>query len=391
MPQLPLPLRPAGNASRTRSVTCIAMTAISVAIALASGCGKAAAPGTESDASAQAQVVDIATVATRDIDVTVEAVGTVFPADQVDIRPQVSGTLVSAPFTEGEEVEAGHVLAVLDDSKARASLALVQAQLDSARARLAVASERLGRFGRLAKEDLVSREEFSTLDAEQKAAAANVREKEAEVRLAERNIEDYTLKAPFRGRVGIRKVYAGNYVEAGTVIVTILSADPVEVLFTIPGSELPGVTIGQEALIRDTDPERTVVGKGLVRVLDPRVDKDTRMASVKVLAPNPDSRMKPGQFVGVTLVREHRGAAPVVPEDAVIASGGKTWIYVVDGDRASRREVTLGQRLPGLVEARSGVKAGDAIVVRGQHRLTDGAQVRKNEPAPAAASDSGKR
>lgn len=367
-----------------------AVTAALVLALLATGCGRGDGDATTS-AAGQAPLVDVAAVAERDIDVTIDAVGTVYPSDQVDVRPQVSGTLVSAPFTEGEEVEAGHVLAVLDDSKARASLALVQAQLDSAKARLAVATERLGRFGRLAKEDLVSREEFSTLDSEQKAAAANVREKEAEVRLAERNLEDYTLKAPFRGRVGIRKVYVGNYVESGTVLVTILASDPIEVLFTIPGSVLPGVTIGQDALVRDTDPARTVIGRGRVRVLDPRVDKDTRMASVKVLAPNPDSRMKSGQFVGVTLVREHRAAAPVVPEDAVIPSGGKTFVFVVEGDAASRREVTLGQRLPGLVEVRSGVKAGETIVVRGQHRLTDGMRIQRNAPVAAPSTDPGKR
>jgi RND family efflux transporter MFP subunit len=344
-------------------------------------------PAATAAADGPVHLVDTAVVATRDIDVTLEAVGTAYASGQVDIRPQISGTLLTAPFVEGDEVEVGHVLAVFDDSKARASLALVQAQLDSARARMAVATERLARFRRLAAEDLVSREEFATLESDQKAAAAVVREKEAEVRLAERNLEDYTLKAPIAGRMGIRHVDVGNFVEAGTVISTLVAADPLEVLFTVPGSELPGLAVGQEVTIRDTNPARSELGLGRIRVLDPRVDTGTRMASVKALVPNPDYRMKAGQFVGVALVRERRAASPVVPEDAVVTSGGKAWVYVVEGDRARKREVELGQRLPALVEVRSGVKAGETIVVRGQHRVADGARVERN----AAATDSGTR
>lgn len=370
-------MRRSPYASRGAALLFLALTAAACG-------GSEPAPGAGAD---QAQLVDVAVVEARDIDVTLDAVGTAYASGQVDIRPQVSGTMVSAPFVEGDHVEAGHVLAVFDDSKARASLALVQAQLDSARAKVAVATERLGRFGRLAREDLVSREEYATLESEQKAAAATVREKEAEVRLAERNLEDYTLKAPIAGRMGIRHVDIGNYVEAGTVIATLVAADPLEVLIHIPGSALPGVFLGQDALIRDTDPARTVIGHGRVRVLDPRVDQETRMATVKVLVPNADYRLHAGQFVGVTLVSEHRAASPVVPEDAVIPNGGKTWVFVVDGERTVRREVVLGQRLPGLVEVRSGVKAGETIVVRGQHRLADGSRIQKN----AAAPDAGKR
>jgi RND family efflux transporter MFP subunit len=361
-----------------------------VAALLAAACGGGEPSGAAGvDASLP---VDVAIVGTRDLDVTIDAVGTAYASGQVDIRPQISGTLMTAPFVEGDAVEAGHVLAVFDDSKARASLALVQAQLDSSRARLAVATERLGRFRSLAAEDLVSREEYATLDAEQKSAAASVREKEAEVRLAERNLEDYTLKAPIAGRMGIRHVDVGNYVEAGTVLATLVAADPLEVLFTVPASALEGIAVGQDAQIRDTDPARTVIARGRIRVLDPRVDEATRMASVKALVPNPDHRLKAGQFVGVTLVREHRAAAPVVPEDAVLPSGGKTWVFVIDGDRASRREVTIGQRLSGLVEVRSGVKAGDTIVVRGQHRLSEGSRVEKNVPAAAPVTGgAGKR
>jgi RND family efflux transporter MFP subunit len=354
-----------------------------IALALA-GCGET--PGAASTGEpSKALLVDMAKVETRDFDVTLDAVGTAYASGQVDIRPQVDGTLVAAPFVEGESVTEGQVLAELDDSKARASLALSEAHLDSAKARYAVATERLARARKLASEDLVSREEFSTLESEQKSAAASVREHEAGVRLAQRNLEDFTLRAPISGKVGIRRVDTGNYIESGTIITTIVAADPLEVLFTVPSRELAGLQVGQPAQIRDTDTARTVLAQGKIRVIDPRVDTDTRMGSVKALVPNADGRIKAGQFVGITLVREHREDAVVVPEDAVIPYAGKTFLFVVEDGRAVRREIALGERLPEVVEVRSGLKAGETIVTRGQHRLTDGSAVEQQQGSPARA------
>jgi RND family efflux transporter MFP subunit len=369
--------------ARTAAVRVAAILACAV---LSTGCRHDATPGTTATAATEpVLLVDVATAATRDLDVTIDAVGTAYASGQVDIRPQISGTLLEAPFTEGQRAEAGQVLARFDDSKARASLALAEAQLDSSRAKLAVANERLARSRRLAAEQLVSREEFATVESEQKAAAASVREQEAEVRLAARNLEDYTLRAPISGRMGIRRVDTGNYVEAGTIISTLVETDPIEVLFTVPGALVQGLEVGQEAEIRDTDAARSLLARGKVRVIDPRVDIETRMVSVKALVPNSDEKIKANQFVSVSLVRERRASAVVVPEVAVIPHGGKTFVFVLDGDRATRREVELGMRLPESVEIRSGLKAGDQIVTRGQHRLADGAKVDVHHASDAVA------
>lgn len=357
------------------------------------GCGSDGPSVATGDGAEREVLVEMAPVDVRDFDVTLDAVGTAYASGQVDIRPQVGGILVEAPFVEGSPAKEGDVLVRLDDSKARASLALAEAQLDSARAKLDVATERLNRYRHLAAEDLVSREEYSTLESEQKAAAAAVRENEAEVRLARRNLEDYTLRAPFSGRMGIRILDTGNFVEAGTVIATLVQADPLEVLFTVPSSAMEGIEVGLEAKIHSTDPERTLIGKGSIRVIDARIDTDTRMLSIKALVPNPEGRIQAGQFVGVSLVRERRRDAIVVPEDAVVPYSGKTWVYVVRDGRASRQEVTLGTRLPEVVEITSGLSPGDVIVTRGQHRLGEGAKVKAQnagaDPEAAAAASAG--
>ena len=346
-------------------------------VSLASACGKKdAAPEAP---AARTLFVEMGTAETRNVDVTLDSVGTAYASGQVDIRPQVTGTLLQAPFVEGGPVEQGQILIQLDDSKPRASLALSQAQLDSAKAKLSVASERLGRARSLKAEQLVSREEFATLDSEQKAAAAAVRENEAEVRLAQRNLEDYTLRAPITGRMGIRYVDEGNLVEAGTIISTLVADDPLEILFTLPGASMEGVHVGQDAEVRATDATKTLLGTAKVRVIDARVDAKTRMINVKAVIANPDTKIKAGQFVAISLVRERRSDAVVVPEDAVIPYAGKTYLYVVKDGQASRREVVLGVRLPEVVEVSSGLTAGETIVTRGQHRLGDGAKVEQRK------------
>lgn len=376
---LPMPRSFSSGAASPRLAASLAVVVLGLG-----GCGGSSeAPPVQAE---RPLLVETAVAGTRDIEVTLDAVGTAYASGQVDIRPQVSGTLLTAPFVEGDHVDAGQVLAELDASKPKASLALAQAKLDSARARLAVATERLGRYRSLAAEDLVSREEYATLESEQKAAAAAVREHEAEVRLAERNLEDYTLRAPISGRIGIRYVDTGNFIESGTVLATLVEADPIEVLFTVPSAQMQGIVVGMDAEIRGTDAARTVLAKGRVRVIDPRVNVETRMVNVKALVPNPDDKVKPGQFVGVTLVRERRQDAVVVPEDAVIPYSGKTWVYVVEDGIATRREVTLGQRLPAYVEIPTGLAAGETIVTRGQHRLTDGAKVEPSTPAEPPAA-----
>lgn len=371
------------SAATGRSVKIVALLLL---LAATGACGKDAGPGEGTEAS-RTLPVDTAVVETRDLEVTLDAVGTAYASGQVDVRPQVDGTLLEAPFVEGDPIEQGAVLARLDDSKPRASLALVEAQLDSARAKLAVATERLERYRRLKVEDLVSREEYATLDAEQKAAAASVREREAEVRLARRNLEDYTLIAPISGRMGIRYVDVGNYIEAGTVLATLVQSDPVEVLFAVPSVEMTGLEVGQETILRDTLGGELARGK--IRVIDPRVDTDTRMVSVKALVANPGDKLRAGQFVGVTLVREHRPAAVVVPEDAILPQQGKTFVYVVKDGVANRREVTLGIRRPGIVEIRAGLQAGEVLVTRGQHRLVEGSKVEPPQKPKAAASGEG--
>jgi membrane fusion protein (multidrug efflux system) len=327
----------------------------------------------ETASGPRAFLVETAEVTTRDVTLSSQAVGTVYASALADVRPQVDGVLFRVDFTEGQQVHEGEILATLDDRKAKARLELVEAQLDSARARLEVADSKRRRGNELVRDELLSTEQFEGLEAEALEAAADVREFEAAVRLAARELEDYYLRAPFDGTVGMHLVDVGNYLEKGTVLTTVLQADPVEVQFAVPSREMPELALGDPVII-DSSAGRELA-RGTLRFIDPRIDPATRMLTLKALVPNPDGVLKPGLFVSVRLVEEVRAATVVVPEEAIVPYSGKSWVFVVEGTTAHRREVVPGARLPGEVAIDSGLEPGQIIVRSGQHRLSDGAEV----------------
>ncbi|MEE8311350.1 MAG: efflux RND transporter periplasmic adaptor subunit [Candidatus Binatia bacterium] len=317
--------------------------------------------------------VEVAPAIIRDVTVNLRAVGTVFASAQAEIRPMVDGIVSEIAYERGGRVEAGQMLVHLDDRKAAARVQLARATLDSARARLRVAERNLERARSLLDEELVSLEEFDTVEADELAAGAAVREQEAALILTERQLEDYHLSAPFSGIVGARLVDAGNYVSEGTVLVVLMKTDPVEIDFRLPDRHHAEVTPGTPIEITQTADSSKTLGK--ITFLDPRVDQSTRMLDVRASAPNPEGKLRHGQFVEVSVLAGVREGQVFVPEESVVFTSGATFVYVIENGLAHRRLVELGERLPPTVEVLSGVGADATVVVGGQHRLSDGAAV----------------
>ncbi len=327
--------------------------------------------------------VETATVETRDVTDVLKAVGTVYANKHATIRAQVEGVIAAVEFEEGQRVRAGDTLVQLDDRKAAASLALARAQLDSARATLEVAAKRLARNERLIADELVSRETFESLEAEHRAAEAGVREREAAVTLASRQLEDFHILAPFDGTAGTRVIDVGNYVGRGAELTAVMQTDPVEARFAVPAARALDIDVGRRVTISDPSAGTSIVGE--VSFIDPKIDPQTRMLGLEAVIPNPEGRLRPGQFIEAALLLEERKDRVVVPEEAVIPYAGKTWVFVVEGERAHRREVALGARRPGVVEITAGLAAGQTIVTSGQHRLEDGSQVTARAPGADAS------
>jgi membrane fusion protein (multidrug efflux system) len=329
-------------------------------------------------------VVETAPTELSDIRVTVDAVGTVQASEEAEIRPQVDGILAEIFFDEGARVARGDMLLRLDDAKAAARVSVAQAALDSAGARLKLLENRLARHRRLFSDHLISDEEFESIEAEHSEAAASMREEAAALTLAQRELDDYYIRAPFSGRMGERLVDVGNYVSQGMLLAVLMRTDPIQVVLKIPDRYADRVGPGTPVTIVASSNDDAV--RGEIDFVDPRVDPSTRMLSLRASVPNPKQRLLHGQFAQVTVQIEERERQVVIPEEAVLSAAGNTWVYVVHDGVAERRDVTLGERRPPVVEVLDGVGADETIVVGGQHRLRDGAHVTDAKPLAGGGS-----
>lgn len=291
--------------------------------------------------------------------VTVESVGTVHANEAIEITAQITALLSRVPVREGAHVAKGVVLAELDSAQARAALAEAEAALINS----------TGIYRRSLK--LGSSAAVSEAQLEQ--LQADVRRDEARVAAARARLDDTVIRAPFSGVVGLRRVSPGGLVTPGAVITTLDDLSTVKVDFAVPETTLPALRPGLAVTATSSVyPERVFAGR--VDSVDPRVDPSTRAVRVRARFPNEDALLTPGMFVTVALTHGHQTTV-VAPEGALIPERGKQYVYVVDDDKALRREVTVGRRVPGRVQILEGLAAGERVVVDGALKVRDGAPV----------------
>ncbi len=329
------------------------------------------APAAVSGGGGMARAVPVEVAAARlgKVTVAVEAVGTTRANEAVIVTSKVPGIISKIAFKEGQKIAAGATLVELDASELTAELEEKRAERDNAR--------RLhDRARRLFETRNVPEARVEELMAELEAAEARVRADEA--RLA-----DYVIRAPFDGRLGLRRVSLGAFVEPGDEITTLDDVTPLKLDFQVPETALGRLSRGLDISAGSAAlPQRTFIGK--VVTIGSRVDPVTRSIEVRAEIPNNDEFLKPGMFLTVTLVVEVREDAVLIPEEAVISLGTGHFIFAVVGGKAVRTEVELGQRLPGEVEVLSGLDAGVLVVVGGLQKVRTGVPVKPLLPGGAS-------
>jgi membrane fusion protein (multidrug efflux system) len=292
---------------------------------------------------------------------TVEALGTTLANESVEIRPRIAKTIATIQFTEGQYVEKGAVLVTLDDAELRASVA-------AARANLVESESQYRRGEELRQSDLVPESELDRLRASRDAHRASL--DAAEARLA-----DTVVRAPFAGRVGLRRVSLGSLVSPASVITTLDDTNPMKVDFDVPETALGHLAAGLSIVARSAAwPDSAF--RGRVDAVDTRVDPVSRTVTVRGILPNPRGRLKPGMFLTVTLLRRDVTAV-VVPEQSIVPIQSKQYVLVVAKDgTVERREIQAGRRRPGQVEIRSGLAPGEVVVSEGTQKARHGEKVR---------------
>jgi membrane fusion protein (multidrug efflux system) len=304
--------------------------------------------------------VVIAPATTVSFPLTIEALGTARANEAVEIRPQMSERIVSIHFEEGQPVAAGTILVRLDDTRARADVA-------AARAALVASQAQLDRAAQLREARSLAQSEYDTRLAQRDSDRAALA-------VAESALADATLRAPFEGRVGLRRVSVGSLVDPGTVITTLDDSDPIKLDFDVPETALAHLEPGGTVVARSAAwPDERFEGQ--VASIDTRVDPVSRTVTARALVPNSDGRLRPGMFFTVTLLRDQVQAL-VVPEEAIVPEQSRQFVWVVSDDgRVERREVQTGRRRPSLVEVLSGLQPGERVVVEGTQRARPGGTV----------------
>jgi membrane fusion protein (multidrug efflux system) len=305
--------------------------------------------------------VKVVEVETGPISAYITATANLVAENEVKILAEAEGRVARVFVEEGDRVARGQVVATLDPQDAR--IALEMATVREANSRLAWERGR-----DLSGQQLLAREAMDKLTMEHDLA----RQERAE---AEWRLSKTTIRSPFAGVISQRLVQEGQHVGPGDELYQVTDREPLIARIYLPERDLAGLAEGQDVrLTLNARPD--VRFSGRIRQINPVVDTATGTVKVTVEAVKPPEAVRPGSFVTVGVVRETRGRAVLLPRDAVVKELDKAHVFVADGGVAKRREVTLGLEENGWVEARSGVAAGDDVIVAGQGGLKEGAAIK---------------
>ncbi|MBS1188425.1 MAG: efflux transporter periplasmic adaptor subunit [Rhodocyclaceae bacterium] len=338
-------------------------------LAMPRGAAAPGKPGAGGPPGGFAVAVETARVAATDFIDEAGAVGTLKSNESVVLRPETPGRVAAIHFKDGTPVAKGSVLLALDS-------AVQDAELQQARANLALAETNYRRSQELLARKFISQQALDNV-------AATLKIQQAAVRLAEAKVGKMRIRAPFDGVVGLRNVSIGDYVKEGQDLINIEDVGTLKVDFRLPEAYLGRVDKGLPVAVNsDALPGQSF--RAVLDAVDPLVDQNGRSISCRARLDNPEGSLSPGMFVRVRLIFGQRNNALMIPEQALVAGAAPTVFKVVDG-KATAVKVRIGVRRTGQVEVVDGLAAGDLVVTAGQLKLREGAPVRAiGEGAPAA-------
>ena len=313
---------------------------------------------------------------------TVSKTGSIQSPAVVDILSKVGGRLISTALSNGTEVvegtrvRKGEVIARVDSRDYEANLAAAEARLAYAQASLVDAQKEFDRTTALLKDNTATEQEFDKTAADLQRAKAGLQEAGASLDLAKINVEETCIRAPMDGVVSAKNVYPGAMLSASTAVYRLTAIDSLRLFFDLPTTLFtkiqPGVTDITITVDAYPDEKRTLK----LFSVHPVANADTRTVRLEVHLDNPESKYLPGMYVKGEVALNKRDNILVVPYDAVIRVIDKTIVYKIQNGRALATDVKIGTRFDDLYEVVEGLTENDAVVITGQHRLTNGVAVR---------------
>lgn len=294
-------------------------------------------------------------------------IGSVSAREMVELQSEIQGVISSIEFEEGQRVEAGDILVRLDETKLKAQLEQVMADLEQFRTDFEMDRQ-------LYEESTISKQAYDQTLSRLKRA-------EATMDLRKRELADTVIRAPFAGVVGTRDISVGQVVNPQTTLTFLVMLDPIDIEFQLPERFVSKVSEGQnvDVEVRAWPGERF---EGRVHFIASYVDQGTRTVQVKARIENKDNRLKPGMFGEVFLAMESYDDAILIPETALfrILNSREASVYRVTGEnKVEMVTIETGKRLPGVIQILQGLSPGDRVIVEGTQKAIPGADV---IPAP---------
>jgi len=380
------------------------------AVLLSQGCSRDR--GVQAAEGQKARPVKVEPAQIRDVRRQVDVVGTLAAREEVVVSAEVEGRVARLVHDLGDRVEAGAPLIELDQEKLQYRAEAQRAALEQARARygasgdaelptldkvpnvvstaaqLADAEQQLERAKNLSARNLISRSELETAQtrcdtakAAHDQALASARQLRADIdsqmsslHLAQRNLRDAVIRAPFDGYVAERLVSQGQYLQPQAPVMRIVRLHPLKITAEVPEKFAPWIESGRDIAVRvDAFPQQTFSGR-VVRIA-PAVNLKSRAFAIEGEVPNPDGKLKPGTFARVQITTERVERAVTIPFAAVQSRYGTNRVFLVKNGQLAGKEVVLGDRLGDRVEVAQGLDAGTAIVAGDVEQLADGMKV----------------
>jgi multidrug efflux system membrane fusion protein len=340
-------------------------------------------------AAGAAQPVGAETIATGDIRIVLNELGTVTPLANVTVKTQINGQLIAVGFQEGQPVKQGDFLAQIDPRPYQVTLAQAQGTLAHDQALLGQAQNDLKRYQTLARQDSISQQQADDQRFLVGQYQGSVQSDQAQIDSAKLNLAYCHIVAPVTGRVGLRQVDPGNYVQTSDAngIVVITQEQPISVLLSVTEDDLPAImrrlNAGATLPVQAYDRSNTnLLATGTLTSVDNQINTTTGTVSMRATFANADLVLFPNQFVNARLLVDTLSGVVRVPIAAVQQGSPGTYVFVVNqDDTVTVRPITLGPTDGAYVQAVSGLKAGERVVTDGTDRLRDGQKVTIPPPA----------
>jgi RND family efflux transporter MFP subunit len=364
------------------------LVSLTLTAAILAGCNELKSEAAKTEP--QAPKVTVAQPITRTVADEDEYVGRFVAVDTVEIRARISGYLSAIHFRDGQMVEKGDPLFTIDRRPFETALEQARANLEHSRANLSFAESDLTRGQTLVRSGTITEQSLDQRIQAKRVGEAAVRAREAEVHQATLDLQYTELSSPIAGHIGDRRVSTGNLVTGGTggnttLLATIESVDPIRFEFTMDEASyrrfmavhkgLSGLskTVAVKLKLIDQD---SFVQEGRMDFIDNAINRSSGTIRARAEFPNPDGKLTPGMFGRIRIPMSPPASALLVPDEAIGTEQVRKFVYVVNGENVAQpKYVELGPLVDGLRVIKTGIAAGDRVIIKGLMRARPGTKV----------------